>query len=699
MSHIPPPTTLPVGSKVWAYLRDSGGESQEQSTLQQRTEIEAFCENFGLILIRVFEDIARSGGKSSGRLEFLEMINQSTFSERPNGLLIWNYARFARDMDDSAFYRALLRKNGMIVHSLTDPIPAGEFSKVIESLIDYANEEKRHQNSRDVKRALAERVKAGFSSGGFPPRGYLAKQEILGTKRNNQPRVGSRWVVDPDLGPLVALAFRLRTEGKSLREITEATGGRLYQNDNSWTTFFRNRSYLGIGKCKDLEIPDHHPALVDPATFSTVQEINQRAGSNLQGNLLHPRRLASPSLLSGLAACIHCGSAMVKNRSGNNKWHHYMCGKKARARYDSCEGRQVNAPKADQIILEATLSKILTPEFASEVIEEMKSQFSNAEELDRREQEIRSALSSIEKSIDKLLDAIEDTDSHTAKERLKLREIERARMLNEINDVQAQRGAGRLEISQEALAYTFDVWRGKIESARHTNDIRSQQNALRQFVKKIELGYGRARIWYSYPIHALYNTERGNAPVGAQRAIVRWFLFLESNEIISINERLSDCSHRDCAMVYNGPSHQLHKQNIRTALAGTGLLARSVRLVRHAGWPAHFQPPAFSTRADTLGVHGPVWFDARGLQFSVDILRSIQRGSCRDRTGVQLSCDDRGPKPHHFQGELQQGKDHLDWPEFHRYDLCLRRPRPGRLEIKSGRHCFRPAHGPAVCVL
>ena len=517
MSHIPPPTTLPAGSKVWAYLRDSGGESQEQSTSQQRSEIKAFCKNFGLSLIHVFEDIARSGGKSSGRLEFLEMINQSSSSERPSGLLIWNYARFARDMDDSAYYRALLRKNGMVVHSLTDPIPAGEFSKVIESLIDYANEEKRRQNSRDVKRALAERVRAGFSSGGFPPRGYLAKQEILGTKRNNQPRIGSRWVVDPDLGPLASLAFRLRLEGKSLREITKATQESLYQNNNSWTTFFRNRAYLGIGKCGNLEVPDHHPALVDPATFKSVQEINQKAGLNVPGNPLHPRRLASPSLLSGLAVCIHCGSAMVKSRSGNNKWHHYMCGKKARARYDSCKGRQVKASKADQIILDTTLSKILTPKFVSEIIEEMKSQFSNAVDLDRRRQEIESALASIEKSINKLLDAIEETDSQTAKERLKLRETERVRMLNEIAVIQAQREAGRLEISHEALQYTFDVWRGEIESARQVNDIRGQQNVLRRFVKKIELGYGKARVWYAYPIQSLNNTERDNTPVGAQK--------------------------------------------------------------------------------------------------------------------------------------------------------------------------------------
>ena len=84
------------------------------------------------------------------------------------------------------------------------------------------------------------------------------------------------WPRDPILGPLVTLAFELRAEGKSLRDITKATQERLYRDKNSWTTFFRNRSYLGIGKCGSLEIHEHQPELVSPATFKTVQEIGER---------------------------------------------------------------------------------------------------------------------------------------------------------------------------------------------------------------------------------------------------------------------------------------------------------------------------------------------------------------------------------------------------------------------------------------
>ena len=49
---------------------------------------------------------------------------------------------------------------------------------------------------------------------------------------------------------------------------------------------------------------------------------------------------------------------MVKNRAGLNKWPYYICGKKIRVSHDSCEGRAVNSAKADQVILEAILSRI-----------------------------------------------------------------------------------------------------------------------------------------------------------------------------------------------------------------------------------------------------------------------------------------------------------------------------------------------------
>jgi DNA invertase Pin-like site-specific DNA recombinase len=495
-------------------LRDSGGESQEQSTAQQKREIEAYCQIHSLNLVRVFEDLARSGGSTKKRAAFLEMIDYCSDQDRPAGLLLWNFARFARDMDDSAFYRAFLRKKGLLIHSLTDPIPPGDFARVIETLIDYANEEKRRQTSRDVKRGLMDRTRAGYAPGGPPARGYQAVRVEIGTRRDGQPRMGTRWEPDPVIGPLVTLAFQMRAEGKSLPEIMAATRGKLYSNKNCFSTFFSNRSYLGIGKCGGLEIDNHHPALVDPETWQAVRRVQEQAKRNTHGNLLHPRRVNSPSLLSGLAVCIHCGTPMNREVSGKTKWPAYICGRKrSRANYHACEGRQISVVKADKAIIDTVLTRILTPDFVNELLEQLRAQVSNTAEIDKQEQDAKQDLATCERMIDRLISAIEETESPTARARLKERENERARLQFELTALKARRAAAQLVISPEALKLILSVWAGEIELAYQSENVRNLQSLLRRFVTKIELGHNLARIWYTYPIDAFgdFTFEKHNS--------------------------------------------------------------------------------------------------------------------------------------------------------------------------------------------
>lgn len=112
----PPPLGLPAGARVWAYLRDSGGPAQEQSVEQQEQEVIAYCKRHNLVLVNTFRDVARSGGSVLGREEFMSMIDLSQEEEsRPQAILIWNFARFARDYTDSVYYKATLNKRGIQV--------------------------------------------------------------------------------------------------------------------------------------------------------------------------------------------------------------------------------------------------------------------------------------------------------------------------------------------------------------------------------------------------------------------------------------------------------------------------------------------------------------------------------------------------------------------------------------------------------
>jgi DNA invertase Pin-like site-specific DNA recombinase len=209
--YMSPPSTLPPGSTVWAYLRDSGGFAQELSVQQQRAEVEQYTRHHGLVIRHIFADVARTGTTTVGRDAFGDM--QDMIEEpglRPTGLLLWNFARFARELDDANYYKALIRKKGIVIHSLTDPVPDGDYGRVVELIIDITNAEKSRQTSRDVKRALRALVRQGFSCGGVPPRGYKAEPVVLGVKRDNSPRQVSRWVPDPDLWEAGKLVWKMR---------------------------------------------------------------------------------------------------------------------------------------------------------------------------------------------------------------------------------------------------------------------------------------------------------------------------------------------------------------------------------------------------------------------------------------------------------------------------------------------------------
>jgi DNA invertase Pin-like site-specific DNA recombinase len=452
----------------------------------------------------VFMDVAKSGGSTIGRENFNDMIDMCGDKDsKPSGLLLWNFARFARDLDDSSYFKALVRKQGIVIHSLTDPIPEGQYGRVVETIIDIANEEKRHQTSRDVKRALAALVKQGFSSGGFPPRGYIAEKVTIGMKRDGKPRIASRWVPDPELWDLVRLAWKMRAEGKSYTEITIATDGKIYKSRNCWPTFFGNKTYLGIGKCGDLEIFDHHEAAISLETWEAVQlvkEANPWYGKT--GHPLHPRRKAIPSLLSGMAVCIHCGTAIIHHKGdiGRN-WPYYICGKVDRQRAEKvCEARRINAKKVDQVILQTVLDRILTPVYFEELVDETRSMLENTGSIEKNISQKQKDLREKENAIRNLLDLAESFGSGAAVERLRQRESERAIIISEIKQLESKKAVSQLVITPEAIQLVLQTWCGEVAQAQGLGDVKSLKDVLSKFVAKIELGYKCANIWYTYPI-------------------------------------------------------------------------------------------------------------------------------------------------------------------------------------------------------
>lgn len=95
----------------------------------------------GYILYKTYIDEAKSA-LSTDRPSFQEMIEEAKKNQPPfEAIVIYSFSRFARNRLDSITYKLLLRKKGIKVISVTEPLeedaPEG---KLLEGIIEVINE-------------------------------------------------------------------------------------------------------------------------------------------------------------------------------------------------------------------------------------------------------------------------------------------------------------------------------------------------------------------------------------------------------------------------------------------------------------------------------------------------------------------------------------------------------------------------------
>ena len=98
-----------------AYIRVSTDDQLDLSPDSQLDEIKSTTKQNNIILTSDYifmEKEGRSGKKADNRPEFQRMI--ATAKEKPKPfdvILLWKFSRFARNQDESTFYKGMLRKN------------------------------------------------------------------------------------------------------------------------------------------------------------------------------------------------------------------------------------------------------------------------------------------------------------------------------------------------------------------------------------------------------------------------------------------------------------------------------------------------------------------------------------------------------------------------------------------------------------
>ena len=156
------------------YIRVSTHMQDELSPDAQKRLLLDYAKANHIIVSEdyIFEEKGISGKKADKRPQFQQMIALAKTKPTPfDIILVWKFSRFARNQEESIVYKSLLKKQGIEVLSVSEPVAEGPFGSLIERIIEWMDEYYSIRLSGEVMRGMTEKaLRGGYQAS--PPLGY-----------------------------------------------------------------------------------------------------------------------------------------------------------------------------------------------------------------------------------------------------------------------------------------------------------------------------------------------------------------------------------------------------------------------------------------------------------------------------------------------------------------------------------------------
>jgi site-specific DNA recombinase len=134
--------------------------------------------------------------------------------------LIYEYSRFARSREDSIVYKALLKKNGIQLISITEPVDDSAMGRLMQSIIECIDEFNSENLGEEVTRGMRESASRGFYLSSRPPYGYRKIKVRDGLKEH------TKLEINESQSRVIASIFSEVMEGKGLTQIARGLNSR-----------------------------------------------------------------------------------------------------------------------------------------------------------------------------------------------------------------------------------------------------------------------------------------------------------------------------------------------------------------------------------------------------------------------------------------------------------------------------------------
>ena len=367
----PTPPLLKIAS---AYIRVSDERQDEYSPDSQLKKIREYAAKEGYLIPDeyVFYDDGISGKSVRKRDEFNHMIALAKEKNPPFEVIyVWKFSRFARNQEESMVYKNLLRKRGVSVISVSEPIPEGHFGTLIERIIEWMDEFYLINLGAEVQRGMTEKASRGEPTCA-PPYGYIMRDK--------------QYYPDEQSGAaeVVREIFQRYADGDGMREIAMSIGARGVRTkfgnmpDNRMIEYILNNPcYIGkirwsqdgaraVSK-RDYEnenimtVSGHHEPLIDMMLWDKVQE---RLTEQKKVYSTYARReQPTEYMLKGLVRCSACGATLAANGvSGKARVRCLQCCNYSRGACHTSHG--ITVPKIEAAVMEGLRQAVGTQTFA-----------------------------------------------------------------------------------------------------------------------------------------------------------------------------------------------------------------------------------------------------------------------------------------------------------------------------------------------
>lgn len=331
------------------YARYSSDLQRSESIDAQIRACKYYAQRFGLNVIHVYSDAAKSGRRIAGRDQFAAMMEDAK-AGKFKVLLVHKLSRFSRSGTDTLNNKARLESLGVELVSVTERLDNTPEGKLMLYVITGMNEFYSANLAAETMKGLRENAYNCKHTGGLPPLGYDVDPAT------------KKLVVNVEEAEAVCTIFSMYLAGHGYGEITQVLNGNGWRTKrgalfgrNSIHDILINEKYTGVlvydkiasktpdGKMNRRKFKKDYIRIDGGCPQIISREDFERTAIKLKQNQHRPRTKAVENyILSGKLYCGVCGHRMCgeRHKVRDTAYAYYTCNQGKR-----CKDHKLSVPK------------------------------------------------------------------------------------------------------------------------------------------------------------------------------------------------------------------------------------------------------------------------------------------------------------------------------------------------------------------